>query len=248
MLRTERNAQGFDTKEWPTYAPVALAAIGDFPDTIMDRSVVIAMKRQASRERLKPFRQKDARCISEPIVEKLQQLQEPLIEALEGYEPEMPPGIVDRPADVWEPIIMIGDIAKWGWSESIREAAIKLNNARLAQEPTPSNELLTDIRAIFGTDEQKLTTDRLLSELNALIESPWGGFNQSGLDARGLARFLKPYEIRPKKIRIDDKTFQGYRREDLADTWDRYCPPVVPPQAEHPEHPEHPEQDPTRPF
>ena len=245
VLRTERVAKDYETKEWPTFAPIALAGIGDFPDTIMDRSIVIAMKRQRSQERLKPFRQKDARCLSEPIVEKLEHLQDQLMEALEDYEPEMPPGIVDRPADVWEPLIMIGDIAAYGWSEGMREAAITLTNARLDQEPTLNNQLLTDIRTIFCSDHERLTTDHLLSELNALVESPWGGFKPSGLDARGLARRLKLYEVKSTKMRINERSLRGYRREDFEEAWDRWCPPVVPPQVEHAEHPE---QDPTRAF
>lgn len=125
------------------------------------------------------------------------------------------------------------------------EAAITLTNARLDQEPTLNNQLLTDIRTIFGSDHERLTTDHLLSELNALVELPWGGFKPSGLDARGLARSLKLYEVKSTKIRINERTFRGYKREDFEEAWDRWCPPVVPPQVEHVEHPE---QDPTRHF
>jgi len=248
VLRTERVAKDHEVKEWPTFAPIALAGIGDLPDTIMDRSIVIAMKRQRSQERLQPFRQKQARCLSEPIVEKLEQLQDQLMEVLEDYEPEMPPGIVDRPADVWEPLIMIGDIAPHGWSEGLRDAAVVLTKARRDHEPTVNNQLLTDIRTIFCSDHDRLATDHLLSELNALVESPWGGFKPSGLDARGLARRLKPYEVKSTKIRISERTFRGYRREDFEEAWDRWCPPVVSPHVEHVEHVEHPEEDPTRPF
>ena len=80
------------------------------------------------------------------------------------------------------------------------------------------------------------------------MESPWGGFKPSGLDARGLARRLKPYEVKSTKIRISERTLRGYRREDFEEAWDRWCPPVVLPHVEHVEQVEHPEQDPTRPF
>ena len=42
--------------KFATFAMAALAGIGDLPDTIMDRSVVIRMRRRAEGENVKPFR------------------------------------------------------------------------------------------------------------------------------------------------------------------------------------------------
>jgi hypothetical protein len=44
------------------------------------------------------------------------------------------------------------------------------------------------------------------------------------LDARGLARRLKPYDVRPKVVRIGQETPRGYERADFADKWARYLP------------------------
>ena len=40
----------------PTFAMAALAGIGDMPDTIEDRAVVIAMRRRAPGETVAPYR------------------------------------------------------------------------------------------------------------------------------------------------------------------------------------------------
>ena len=69
-----------------------------------------------------------------------------------------------------------------------------------------------------------MSTERLLELLHALEESPWGDLRGKPLDARGLARRLRPYEVRPTTIRVGDATPKGYRREDLADAWSRYLP------------------------
>jgi hypothetical protein len=47
---------------------------------------------------------------------------------------------------------------------------------------------------------------------------------------------LKPYDIRPKKIREGEDTFRGYRRVWFEDAWARYLTaiPENPEQAEHP--------------
>jgi hypothetical protein len=44
------------------------------------------------------------------------------------------------------------------------------------------------------------------------------------LDARSLARRLKPYEVRPDDVRIGEEIRKGYKREDLHDAWRRYLP------------------------
>ena len=48
--------KGVRVEEFPAFCPVALAGIGDLPDTILDRSVVVAMKRRAPGEHVEPFR------------------------------------------------------------------------------------------------------------------------------------------------------------------------------------------------
>jgi hypothetical protein len=53
-------------------------------------------------------------------------------------------------------------------------------------------------------------------------EAPWGDLHGKPLDARGLARWLRPYDVRPRDVRIDGVVVKGYRAEDLADPWARY--------------------------
>jgi hypothetical protein len=57
--------------------------------------------------------------------------------------------------------------------------------------------------------------------------------------ARPRARMLKPYGIKPEKLRVGDHTFRGYRRADFKDAWMRYAPAPLE-EVEHLEHPEHP--------
>ena len=45
------------------------------------------------------------------------------------------------------------------------------------------------------------------------------------LDARSLARLLKPFDIRPHGLRLEDGiTPKGYYIRDFADAWSRYLP------------------------
>jgi hypothetical protein len=87
-----------------------------------------------------------------------------------------------------------------------------------------------------------MSTTHLLEKLNALEESPWGDLlHGRSLDARGLARRLRPYGVRPRTVRLDEgPTPKGYARTELMDAWDRYLPPSpeTPPPPPQPPHPE----------
>ncbi len=56
---------------------------------------------------------------------------------------------------------------------------------------------------------------------------------------------LKPYGVKPKKLRERDGegTFRGYERTSFEDAWARYVP-ETPEQAEQAEHPEHKHENP----
>ena len=49
----------------PAFAPVALAGLGDLPDTILSRSIIIRMRRRAPNESVEPYRRREvARTLS----------------------------------------------------------------------------------------------------------------------------------------------------------------------------------------
>lgn len=223
--------KGVQVQEFPAFAPVAIAGIGDLPDTILDRSIVIAMKRRKADEHVEPYRWKKVAEVAQPLNDWLVDWAKRSIDDLEDMEPEMPDGIVDRPADVWEPLVILGDFAGDPWATRIRSAAVVLNNLRAQRDPSLGVQLLADTRAIFDRlDVDRMSTDDLLAHLVALDESPWGNLRGQEIDARGLARRLRPYEVRPGQHRFGEITKKGYLRPDFHDAWQRYLPaPFSPP-------------------
>jgi Protein of unknown function (DUF3631) len=88
-------------------------------------------------------------------------------------------------------------------------------------------QLLIDIRAAFGA-KRTIFTEDLLAYLNGLDESPWGARRRGeGLDARGLARMLRPFRIKPKKVRVGEETRKGYHVDQFEDAFGRYLPPSL---------------------
>ena len=212
-----------EVRAYPAYCAVALAGIGDLPPTILDRAVLVRMRRRAPDEQVEPFRRRKAAKVAGDLRDGLAEWMEAHHDQLADAEPEMPSGLVDRPADVWEALLAVADLAGGAWPTRARKAALELNAARVEADPSLGIALLRDLRAVWDGKES-MPTERLLELLHALEESPWGDLRGKPLDARGLARRLRPYEVRPTTIRVGDATPKGYRREDLADAWSRYLP------------------------
>ena len=207
------------TEELPAYCAVALAGLGNLPDTILTRSVVIRMRRRAPNERLEPYRRRvhspDGNLIRDRLADWAENFE------LDGNYPEMPKGVEDRDADVWEALIAVADAAGEKWSARARVAAVAL--VALSRESIPSLGvlLLTDLKVIFRDDDQ-LPTETILQRLLDMEEAPWGDLRGKPLGARGLANYLRRYGIRSKSVRVGKFTPKGYTKESMFDAWERY--------------------------
>lgn len=213
-----------ETEELPAYCAVALASLDDLPDTIMTRSVVVRMRRRAPSEPVEPWR----RRVNAPEAEKLRdQLVDwsNVVRAIAGDTwPEMPTGVEDRAADVWEPLITVAELAGGQWPEAARVAAVTVVTEAKGARPSVGVLLLRDIRTVFDQlGSVRLVTDQLLTNLREIEESPWAVIRKGEpLDARGLAQRLSKYGIAPKSQRVGDRVFKGYARSQFEDAWSRY--------------------------
>ena len=212
-----------ETEEIPAYCAVALAGLGDLPDTILSRSIIVRMRRRAPREHVEAFRRRKHAPEGHKLHDRLSAWAEGKQEALADTIPDMPSGVDDRDADVWEPLLAIADAVGGKWPKLSRVAAVAL--VALSKEGTPSLgiRLLSNIRRVFGDDEAR-STQSLLALLHDLDESPWGDIRGKPLDDRGLTARLRKYHIRPKVVRLGEATPRGYASADFVDTWDRYLP------------------------
>jgi hypothetical protein len=219
-----------EVREFPAFCAVSLAGIGDLPDTILDRSIVIRMKRRAPHERIEPFRMRQVAPQGDHLRKQLKAWAKANRDALAEAEPVMPAGITDRPADVWEPLLAIADAAGGDWPTRARAAALELTAAR-QHDPSLGVRLLADVRDAFGVSD-RLFTETVLEYLTELDEAPWGDLRGRKLDARGLASRLRRFGIAPRQVRIGETTKKGYVREDFVDAWGRYLPASLPSAAE----------------
>jgi hypothetical protein len=216
------------TEELPAYCAVAMAGLEDLPDTLMSRSVVVRMRRRAPTESVEPFRYR--------------------LHAPEGWAvrdaltawtstvgptswPDMPEGIEDRNADVWEALLAIACAAGGSWPDRARVAAVTLVTDAQAAPPSLGIRLLTDLQEVFDGRDHLFTED-IIAALTAMDDAPWAEVRGKPLDARGLAHRLAKYEVKPRTVRVGGRTSKGYARADLVDPWSRYVTAVSAPNRE----------------
>jgi hypothetical protein len=208
------------TEELPAYCAVAMAGLGNLPDTILTRSVVIRMRRRAPTEQVEPYRRRIHAREGNDLRNRLEAW---AIEFhLDNY-PKMPDGVEDRAADVWEPLIAIADAAGERWSKRARVAAVTLVSLSKQTAPSLGVRLLADLREIFS-DSIQLPTEVILQRLHDMEEAPWADLKGKPLNPRSLASYLHRYNVKSKTIRVGTTTSKGYTVEDLSDAWERYLP------------------------
>jgi DNA polymerase-1 len=212
-----------ELEEFHAYAAVAMAGIGDIPDTLLARSVTLRMRRRGPKETVAPFRPRDVAPEGEVLKKRLAAWTQSIMLVLGNPWPRMPIGVADRDADVWEAPLAIADAAGGDWPARARAAAIALVAESKASSPSLGIRLLADIRTVFG-DRDRITTEDLLAALGSLDEAPWSEIARGQpLNALGLANRLKTYGVSSKTIRTGETTTKkGYMREDFTDVWERY--------------------------
>ena len=214
----------------PRYCAVAIAGLhlDDLPDTLRKRSVILKMRARLKNEKVEPWRVR----IHEPEAKKLggKIAKWSRLSSREIRWPKLPPGIEDRNADVWEPLIAVADAAGGEWPGKARAAALTLVSLTRDKAVSIGVRLLRDLRTIWGDARARHTAD-ILTKLREMSESEWKGAEgrRSALSDRELAKLLGAYDIDSDDINLDGKTLKGYWRTDrregkgsLTDAWERY--------------------------
>lgn len=214
-------------RDFSTFSPKAIAGIGRLPDTVEDRSLPIRLKRKLTSERCEDFRKRKVLPEAEALRDRAAKWAERNLKRLRDADPEMPCELNDRQKDVCEPLIAIADLAGGEWAARATRALVELLGAHPSRDESHGIRLLSDIRSCFeehGADRIKSFT--LLDSLKSNEESPWSEINRGfPLTPPGLARLLKPFDIRPHDLRFADGTHKGYERNDFEDAWARYLSP-----------------------
>jgi uncharacterized protein DUF3631 len=161
------------------FSAVALAGLGWLPDTILSRSIVVRMRKRKQGENIKPFRRRVYEKEGHALRDRLSRWAQ---DVKVNKWPQMPAGIEDRAADVWEALLAVADAAGGDWPTKARETATALVKAAREVEPSLGIRLLADLKEIFG-DAREMATEAILAALHGLKEAPWSDLKGRPLNA-----------------------------------------------------------------
>ncbi len=217
----------FDLVDFPVFCAKVLSGIGQLPDTVADRSIRINMKRRSPDEPVERFRLRAAQAQASPLRDRLEQWANVAVTRLADARPVLPEELSDRSADVWEPLFAEADMAGGEWPSRSRQAAGVLSSHADDDGLSWGAQLLRDIALVLDGREGPVPSGELVTALVEREESPWGDLRGRPLDARKLARMLRPYGIRPHTVRLGNATPKGYQAEDFGDAFTRYIPRIA---------------------
>jgi len=197
-----------------------MAAIGRLPDTLADRCIVIRMQRKVSGEKCERPRKLETAELNRKCVRFVADN----AEAIGNGRPELPASLHDRAGDIWEPLLVLANLAGGDWPERARQAAVGLTTN--AQENCPIGALLFDLFVVFnGRGAEKLFTREVLEGLSRFESRPWHSMRrEKEMTEAWLAQRLRPYGIKPQTIRVGDDVGRGYLAADFTESLKRYVP------------------------
>ena len=203
------------------WCPKALAGIGRLPETLADRCILIQMQRKAATEQCERLRDLAAAPLRQQCVRFVRDHQQDIARA----QPQIPPALNDRAADIWEPLFALADLAGGAWPERARQAAAGLNAG--AEEASPMGMFLFYISSVLANaGGDRIFSRDLADDLNAFTDRPWTPLKKGkDITELWLAQQLRPYGVFPINIRIGENRARGYIFEDFRNAFRRYIPP-----------------------
>jgi hypothetical protein len=221
IIRVE--GEKLEPREFATFAPAAIAAIGSLPDTLEDRSIQVTLKRRRPDEKIELLDLNKVDHLTE-LASKAARWVSDNLAGLKEAEPQVPETLVNREADNWRPLFAIADDAGGGWPVGIRRIAEAMTASARNHEVSVNVLLLRDIRAAFAENNvDRMSSATLVKILTEMEGHPWCEWKgNQALTQNGLALLLKPFEIRPIEVRVDGRNLRGYRFEQFADAFSRY--------------------------
>lgn len=229
-----------EPRKFTTFTPTAIAMIGDLPETLADRSILIRLRRRMPHEVILSFRSDRVPELDE-ICRQAFRWSQDHFEALSKSDPIMPEGLYNRNADNWAPLFAIADAVGGDWPRKAREIALAAVRQK-EDQASPAIMLITDIRSVFNALEiDKIGSGKLLQELKKLEGRPWAEDERGReMPPNRLAALLKPFGIFTKDMRIKDekgadRVLKGFHRDQFELVWQQYLPPITSDPSNDPE-------------
>ena len=214
-----------EPRAFACYAATVIALIGQLPGTLADRSVDIVLARRRPNEAITAFRLDRTESL-DTLARQITRWAKDNSERLGMTDPRMPPGIYNRAADNWRPLLAIAEaVGGDEWPVKARKAAVALVGGEV-DEVSRTELLLSDIRTIFAVLKlDEISSADLIERLCAIVPRPWNemGRPPKPMTQNKLARLLKPLAIAPELVTRE--RISGYQLARFEEAFARYLGP-----------------------
>ncbi len=205
-------------QRYSCWCPKVIAMIGKVPDTIADRSIVVAMARKLTTEIRAPLAELDTTAIKAKAARFALDAGQTIArsEKIRGKD------LNDRAADTFDPLFVIGRLAGKDWEEKVQAAALALAPNAASGNHGPA--LLLDIHTIFvRTGRKKIFSRDLVTVLrDPELDIKTVELKDSTIDECRISDILRPYGIKSSTFRIGKEVGRGYVGADFTEALARY--------------------------
>ena len=210
-----------EPKKFSTWTPKALALIGDLPDTIKDRSIVVPMRRKLPGETISKMSLNAADQFLD-VRRKCKRWAADNFDQLTKLTPTMPSHNNDREIDNWTPLFSIAGMC--GQEQAVLDSMKSISPKD--EDDGIGSMILGDIKEIFDTrGVDKIFSQDVVNDLINLDDRPWVEWRRGNpITKNSVARLLRPYKIKTKTIRFGSETGKGYTLKSFEDAFSRYLP------------------------
>ncbi|GHT94705.1 hypothetical protein AGMMS49545_16420 [Betaproteobacteria bacterium] len=120
--------EDFTPTRFNIWGAKAISGIGSLADTLMDRAIILELRRKMPHENVERIRYAEPGLFDE-LASKLARFARDNKEAIRRARPYLPHALNDRAQDNWEPLFSIADVAGDEWAALARHAALTLSNS-----------------------------------------------------------------------------------------------------------------------
>jgi hypothetical protein len=203
-------------KKFSCWCPKVISMIGEAPDTIADRSIVVKMTRKLTTETCAPLAALDtveirSKCARFALDAHESTRQHPKISGQ---------GLNDCAADTFDPLYVIARHAGSDWENKLHAAALSLSS--IADSENSGTALLLDILDVFFEyGGEKIFSHDLVAGLREGATASQT-LKYSAINEFHISKMLRRYGVKPATIRIGKVVRNGYHAADFREALKRY--------------------------
>lgn len=223
VTRCTGQGASLDAEDFSVFCPKVLAGIGNFPQTITDRAIFIAMQRRKDCEKVERFLYRTVDPVGRALSERASAFVTRRRDEIgAAYEAAALDFISDRDAEAWGPLFAILSVAAPERLPELRDCAERLTHSKSAnaEDDSLALRLLLDMRDVWSDSYPKIFTADLLQRLKKIEDGPWA--SDERFDGRRLSRVLRPFGITAATVRIGAETRKGYTWQEAEAAFARY--------------------------